>query len=175
MEYQEALARVELVGKGFPVFMPTMLEDGATVAQPLFPQYMFVQKCDIAWQDAHHTRGVNYLLGCTSRRGDPTVGTHPYIVPARVMRELLERCDTKQQIILSPAAVPVVEPLVAMREEVPVLELSAGDRVRIVSGPFKDFEAMVKMSKRQRVDVLLSVMGSEQQVRVPVRSLARVM
>lgn len=101
---------------------------------PLFPCYLFA-KLDLERELARvrYTRGVRDLI---------RFGAEPAIVPEWVVTDLKRRCAD------GPMAAPVKA-------------LSAGERVRIIEGPFQDFEGIFEryLSGPERVGILLSAMG----------------
>ena len=102
---------------------------------PLFPCYLFAKldlECELA--RVRYTRGVRDLI---------RFGAEPAIVPDWVMADLKRRCAD------GPVALPVKT-------------LSAGERVRIIDGPLRDFEGIFEryLSGPERVGILLSAMGA---------------
>jgi transcriptional antiterminator RfaH len=101
---------------------------------PLFACYVFA-KFDLERDYKHvsHTSGVRYV----ARNGD-----QPAEVPEWIVHDLRARC-TKGPI------------------ESPKRELLEGDTVRVIGGPFQEFEGIFqrKVSGAERVAILLSAMG----------------
>lgn len=110
---------------------------------PLFPTYLIAQvDLQREWY-VRYTRGV---------RGLVRFGADVAVVPEWVVRELMERCECG--------------PL-----ELPRRALSAGGRVTVIDGPFRDFEGIFEhyLSGAERVAILLHTMGREAQAVLPAR------
>lgn len=117
------------------------------VDAPLFPRYLFVrlELNSDKWQAINHTRGVNRLIGLN---GEPTP------LPEGTIEEIKARQDETGMI------------------EMPLLELEKGRPYRIRSGPFEDligiFEEMID---KNRVVLLLNLLGREIKINAPARAL----
>ncbi len=113
---------------------------------PLFPCYLFA-KLDLEREFGHlrYTRGVRELV----RFGD-----QPAVVPEWIVTDLRRRC----------ADGPV---------ELPPRMLSAGERVRVIEGPLRDFEGVFEryLSGPERVGILLSMMGSGARAVMPANMI----
>lgn len=108
---------------------------------PLFPGYFFVTfnvECD-RWQSINSTRGVKRLM-CT---GDAT----PLPLSRRAVDTIISQC---------------AEPIAAHSG------YEAGGRVRIVEGPFTDHVGICTRVERDRVRLLLMLLGRVQEILVPV-------
>ncbi len=135
-----AQANFNLQNQGFETFMP-MLERTVrhgrttkTVMRPAFPGYIFVgYDRDVKqWRVINNTFGVSGLV----MRADTPVQVHKIL-----MSSLMERCDNAGKLL-------------------PPQEFSAGDKVRVLSGPFQDFLAEVEhTTDGERVRLLLDLMG----------------
>jgi transcriptional antiterminator RfaH len=117
-----------------------------TVRRPLFPRYLFC-RLDIErdrWLSVNGTIGVVRLFMQDSR---------PVAVPVGVVESLLAHSDGG----------------VARLD----INLTEGQRVRILSGPFADFTAtLARVDERRRVQVLLEMMGTAVSVSVNRWALA---
>ncbi len=114
----------------------------ADTVVPLFPCYLFAKlnlERDLAC--LRYTRGVRELV---------RFGAEPAVAPDWIVADLKRRC----------ADGPV---------ELPSRMLSAGDRVRVIEGPLRDFEGVFQryLSGPERVGILLSAMGSGARVVMP--------
>lgn len=120
-----------------------------TQRNPLFPGYIFVQ-FDPDTPGLHKinwTRGISRLL--VNRPESPRP------LPVQFMHGLLARCD-ENDVLNKPE------------------DIKAGDRIRIVSGPFADFLSEVEhVTQDERLQVLLSLMGQDVRVVVPKMSAVK--
>lgn len=109
---------------------------------PLFPGYLFARfDLDGEYSRLRYTRGM---------RGVVCFGEEPAVVPERIIGELKQRC----------AQGPV---------ELPRRRFSAGERVMVVDGPFRQVEGLFEryLSGAERVAILLSVLGVGARAMVP--------
>jgi len=150
----EERAQEHLLRQGFEVFLPQYLRRRSharrvsIVPTPLFPRYLFVS-FDVSqqrWRAIRSTRGVIDLV----RNGET-----PVPVPETVIQEMERRRDGDGFVILARH-----------------LELKRGSKIRIDSGPFATHEAIFEAVRdADRVVALLSLMGREVVVQVPIRSV----
>jgi transcriptional antiterminator RfaH len=148
----ECKAELNLAAQGFATFVPRIdktirhARRLKTVRRPLFPRYAFV-RFDIErdrWLSVCGTFGVTRLFMQDGR---------PVPVPVGLVEELLAHSD---------AGVTRLD-----------VKLEAGQRVRILSGPFADFTAtLARLDEGRRVEVLLEMMGASVSVSVDRRALA---
>ena len=146
---QEMIAHAHLQRQGFAVYLPRYKKikkharKVAEVLTPLFPRYLFVG-IDLeknAWRSVNGTRGISYLL---TNNGAPT-----------------------------EVAASVVSALKAQETDgiVPVATLAAfvcGEKVRVTEGIFAGQIAVFeKMTDRDRVQLLLNLLGREMEIAVP--------
>ncbi|MBF6571119.1 MAG: hypothetical protein IVW54_19820 [Candidatus Binataceae bacterium] len=77
-------------------------------------------------------------------------GDRPAVVPDRIVQELKARC----------AGGPI---------ELPRRKFIAGETVRVVGGPFRDFEGIFErdLSGSERVAILLAMLGADTRVVLP--------
>ena len=150
---QEQRAQINLARQGYRVWMPVMersrrrakrIETGHA---PLFPQYLFVE-LDIGrepWRAINGTFGVKRLLAD---------GPRPQALPDEFVAALREA--TGDDGVSTP----------------PLTELQPGDAVTIATGPFVECAAVVlRLAPRERVEVLLDVLGGRVSARLPRRSV----
>lgn len=118
--------------------------------EPLFPNYLFVWMPLTAstWNVVRWTPGARRMLGD---------GQQPIAVPDGLVDAIRER----------------VEPLGFVRVG---LNLPVGSRVRVKSGPFAGLEGIFERptSRRDRVRVLLEILGSVRPLEIEVFDLERV-
>jgi len=148
----ERKAELNLQAQDFKTFLPQLEKTVrharrlTTVRRPLFARYLFVS-LDIArdrWISVNGTVGVSRLVAQDGR---------PVAVPAGIVETLLAHSD---------------EGLTRLDHA-----LAQGQRVRILSGPLADFTATIlRLDARQRVDVLLEIMGGAVSVSLERRALA---
>jgi transcriptional antiterminator RfaH len=116
------------------VFLPMLKVFGAprvnSKAVPLFPQYIFVR-----FDLASHYFDVRYLPGVS---GFVTSGSELLEVPDRIVDSVRARC-TDEVVQMRPTP------------------LQNGDRVHVVEGPFRNFEAVFEgyLSGAKRVAILI--------------------
>ncbi|MDE0391625.1 MAG: hypothetical protein OXI57_06085 [Rhodospirillales bacterium] len=151
--HQEQRAEVNMVRQGYRVWLPVMersrrrakrIETGHA---PLFPGYLFVE-LDVTlepWRAINGTFGVKRLLAD---------GPRPQPLPEEFVTALREATGTDG---LSTPAVPDLQP---------------GDAVTIAAGPFVECAAVVlRLAPRERVEVLLDVLGGRVPTRLPKRAV----
>jgi transcriptional antiterminator RfaH len=136
-------AQAHLHRQGFETFAPNILvtttRGGAAreARKPLFPGYIFVSfdPDNSNWGAINSTRGIAKLILSDPRRPQP--------LPRALMTGLRHRCDASG--LLSPQ-----------------LELSVGDRIRVLSGPFADLVTTIEtLPSTARIGVLINLMGRE--------------
>ena len=145
LAHREAGAQSHLENQSYSVFLPRRLKTRRharkldTVLVPFFPNYLFIH-LDVSrerWRSINGTYGVARLVMRGELPAPATVG---------VIEALRSACDARG--ILSQSC-----------------ELSEGQPVRILAGPFADFVGeLERLDESQRVRVLLDIMGG----RVPV-------
>lgn len=152
---QERLAAEHLNRQGFEVYLPQLRSGrrrrGAwvTVIDALFPRYLFVS-VEVAHQSVapiRSTLGVADLV----RFGQELVA-----VPSAVIEILKAR--ENQQTGLHELERPL---------------FIEGDRVTVLDGPFAGVDAVFQAERdRDRVLILLSILGAAQRVTIPRNSVA---
>ena len=150
---QERRAELNLRRQGYEVWMPSILRSRRharrfeTVQAPLFPSYIFVaiDADKGGWRSVNGTFGVRRLV---------SFGGHPAAVPEEFMLALRDYAQPDNS--LSPED----------------RGLKPGDAVRLISGPFAErVGTLATLNGRQRVEVLLSVLGRRVTASVPVSSV----
>ena len=109
---------------------------------PIFPCYLFAFFClERAARRIRYTPGVRDIV---------RFGEQAAIVPVWIIDELISRCAAGPVDLSKPALTP-------------------GTPVKVVRGPFREFDAVFDGYCRgaQRVAVLLSVMNAERRVLIP--------
>ena len=150
---QEQRAEVNLTRQGYRVWMPVMERSRRRAKRfetghaPLFPQYLFVE-LDIGrepWRAINGTFGVKRLLAD---------GARPQALPDEFVAALREATGANG---VSTPAPPDLQP---------------GDAVTITAGPFVECAGVVlRLAPRERVEVLLDVLGGRVPARLPRRSV----
>jgi transcriptional antiterminator RfaH len=145
---RENFAAESVSQQGYAVFLPRVLEYSGrgghrfALAKPLFRSYLFVG-IESRWRPLLSTFGVAAVI---------MAGESPGIVPPAVIEQLRSRLD--------------IDGLVRLPKR------QRGDRVEIVRGPFARHTGLyLGMSARDRVRVLLGVMGAQTSVLVHERDL----
>lgn len=146
------LAERNLNSQGFVTFLPMQLITKKKVSRfvsslkPLFPGYMFIKvKSDIApWRRINNTIGVSKLVSFEGK---------PKALPPRIVSGLMLRCDASG-IVLPPK------------------NLSKGDRVELLNGPFSSFITTVDtIDPKQRIWVIMNFMGQRSRMKVTADQL----
>jgi transcriptional antiterminator RfaH len=151
----ENKASANLARQGFSTYLPRYLKRRRharrvdLVAAPLFPRYLFV-KVDMAvqrWRSIYSTIGVSRLV---------SNGDHPAPVPECVVNFLKSRENASGLIKLDQQP-----------------KFRVGDQVRVVEGAFSDCLGIYDgMSDRERVEVLLDLLGRKVRVFINVGAIA---
>lgn len=145
-------AAEHLSNQGYEVFHPVLdvkrKQQGklTTVTEPLFPYYLFIRLDQVVsnWRPIRSTRGVLRLL---------TFGNTPIAVPDALVETLRAQPH---------------------RQEGSHSYFTAGEKVTITDGPFKDLEAIFTRCKgEERAIVLLNVLQRPQHVELSVESLEK--
>ena len=133
---------------GFTTWLPRIRERRIVqgrrriVTPALFPGYLFLL-VDLQWHSARCCPGVTKLI---------MNGEQPAKVPDRIIEELRGR--ERNGVVELP--------------EPPPPKLRSGVRVRVTGGPFQGRLGLVAgMAPRERVVILLSLLGSQQRVSLP--------
>jgi len=152
---QESLARANLERQGYQIYLPMCRYRRRRAGQPtetiepLFPRYLFIRlnaKTD-NWGPIRSTLGVSSLV---------RFGTEPAPVPETLIAFLRSREGMDG---FHSAAQPT---------------LQAGDRVRVSIGPMEGYEGiLVAKTGRERVLVLMDVLGKQVRTQVDIGDLER--
>ena len=140
----ETLAKANLEAQGFETFLPVVVEEArrgvlgrkrVTALAPLFPGYMFIA-LDLSshWRAACSTKGVRRLLGRDSE--------HPTPLPIGAIPDLVARYDAGEFV-----------------QRVTTFRVNAGDDVTIAKGAFEGCRGVCVVSRGERIQVLLSLLG----------------
>ena len=146
------IAERNLQRQGFRTFLP--LEQRTekrnnrfvTIERPLFPGYIFasLEAGGGLWRSVNSTHGVTRLV---------SFGKEPAAVPAQLIAELMQRCDSRGRLL-------------------PPELLQPGDQVTLTTGPFASFVAEVeRIAPDPRVWVLMEFMGGQARVAVEANQL----
>jgi transcription elongation factor/antiterminator RfaH len=151
---QEVRADLNLRQQGFESWLPRVRRARRharrvdTVLAPFFPGYLFV-RLDRAvdhWRSINGTFGVRRLL-CQDDR--------PLVVPNGLVETLQGTVDEDGLLI------------------VPTDQLRIGDQVRLLSGPFADsVGTLVRLAGKERVGLLLNLLGREVETLISRRMIA---
>lgn len=135
-----------------PVFCPFIRFERARrtgrtwVTEAMFPGYIFA-RMDYTTQNRHvrSIRGVITIVG---------FGDNPAIVPEVIVEELRREVRDEETIVIQP-------------------EIAIGEEVNVVAGPFQGLRAVVSrvLPARERVAVLLEVLGMEREVEVSAAAI----
>ena len=140
---QELRAIHHLEEQGFKVYCPQIPKYNGLKEvvgrQVLFPGYCFAQSGELSIASIRSTPGVIGLVSFGLQ------GT-----PATVTPAVLE-------------AIHVVETFHCEK----VSSLKVGGAVRLIGGPFKGFKGLYSKRSKDRVEVLLTLLGQQQRVLVP--------
>lgn len=151
---REPVAEEHLRRQGYRPFLPkrsrTIRHARKTREEmrAFFPSYLFVEIDPDAtrWRPIHSTTGVIRLV---------TRGETPVRAPDGLVETMMAAVDDDGLIRMEP-------------------QFQAGERVRIVKGPFADQLGMIEtLNDRDRVRVLLDMMQSRLAVDVPTAHLAQ--
>lgn len=142
-------AGIGIAHLGVPVFIPkayrmerrgrwlVAVDDGL-----LFPPYIFIaMRASGPWGAVSDVSGVDRIMGCRDRNGDPK----PLPVPYREMRKIrtAHRAGERKKV---------------------EARFIKGQKVRIVSGPFSSFDGIFDKPAKERVKILVSLFGQQTEV-----------
>jgi transcriptional antiterminator RfaH len=138
---------------GFQVYQPRIRRVSARKSNDtaaLFPGYAFVF-IELQWHAAYWSPGVSRLI---------LNGQRPARVPDKVISELRGR--ERNGLVMLPRK-PGMAPF------------APGDKLRVKAGPLTGLHGIYAgMTPRERVLVLLSMLGGEARVELPAQNVARV-
>jgi transcription antitermination factor NusG len=147
--YTKPQAEVEalqhLRRQSFPVYLPLHVDanDRQKRIVPIFPRYLFAQPFQGSWSAILGTRGVSAVL----RKPGGAAQT----VPRRAVQRLLAQCAPN--LVIYPQEPDEIHP---------------GDRLRAKEGPFAELAGICTRTARDRVWILLGIMGREVEVELPL-------
>lgn len=159
---QERAARGWIGEQGFEVFLPEYLREDrkavggkvrrSRIPTVLFPNYLFVRfdrddKRGL-WRNINVTRGVVRLLA--------TMEGAPIPVPTALVDELLNSVDGGY---------------LQVTDETKPIRYRKGQYLRVVDGALEGFVGLYVGSDRQRVGILLEIMGAVREVFIPELSV----
>jgi len=117
----------------------------------IFPGYVFIEMSvtDDSWFVVRNTPGVTGFLGSSGG------GTKPVPLPADEINPILKKCGLM---------------------EVPKLDVEVGEKVRVVTGPFKDQIGAVDNidEEKQEVTVLVDMFGRQTPVELGFEDIEKV-
>ncbi|AHJ63239.1 Transcription antitermination protein nusG [Granulibacter bethesdensis] len=152
---READVALQLEAFGFPFANPMLFErqqgrfGWRDVCTPAFPTYVFAcfNTRDDHWRKIWSMRGVSGILGPSP--------DHPACVPDAAMEHIISLDGMRLGVngaVLKP--------------------LRPGEKVRILTGPFANFEGLCTMSANDRVRVMLSLFGRPSEVEMSADHVA---
>jgi transcriptional antiterminator RfaH len=115
-------------------------------SRPLFPSYMFVSfdQSNSNWNKINNTYGVSRII---------SFNKNLKAVPISLMNELIQRCDSAGKLL-------------------PHDKFRKGDKVKVLSGPFAKFFAVVDtLEPDNRIRVFMELMGRETKIEVSYNEL----
>jgi transcriptional antiterminator RfaH len=154
LPHQETRAEQNLRRQGFAPWLPVFRKARRharkvdSVVAPLFPSYLFVQlDPDVdRWRSINGTFGVVKLL-CS--------GDVPRPVPDGLIDEIMRRRNADGFVQICSR------------------QFAVGEALRVATGPFAELEGIYEgMSGRERVVLLLNMLGRKVKATVPVAGLA---
>lgn len=137
--------------KGIETYVPTIQvrRRGKMVERPFFPRYMFI-RCDfdeIGLSEVKWTPGLTRII---------SFGGGPTKVPDAIIERLQEHIQK-------------------LRTDGEYSPFKRGDKVRIKSGPLRDFEAVFAehLSSADRVQILVTVLGNLRRAEIDIDDIER--
>lgn len=147
--HQEERAEANLRRQGYDAWLPKLLRPRRharrvdTTSAPLFPGYLFVRFDHETqpWRAIDNTYGVRRIL---------CLGERPRPVERGFVEALKETSDERGIVAL------------------PTTDLTVGQPLRLLTGPFADcIGTLLRLADKDRVALLLNLLGREVQVVVP--------
>jgi len=145
---QEKTAERAVRGLGLCTWLPKHFAGGRE--RPLFPAYLFAQ-ADLSadpWRGIYRQRGVATILGTQHER--------PAVVPAAALAVLWADCAANG-VIYPKTDVP----------RAPLPPIPPGAEVTVAAGAFAGLRGICQMTDRDRVTILLRILGREARVTMP--------
>ena len=154
---QEERAENNLKAWSVDTYLPKVAEHGnsysrgqfSLIVKPLFPRYLFARfKADELLHKVHYTRGVESVV---------CFGGGPLQVDDDIIELLKNQSGTDGYVRIGES-------------------LKAGDRVRVLDGPLKNFVGIFegKVSGRERVAILLTTVSFQSRVLIERQKIKRV-
>ena len=149
---KEAFVECQMKHKDIPLFFPKLLLSATFARQakcrivPLFPNYLFVRiQASHEYDCVRWTPGVSYIVSC---------GGTPAPIDDTIIQFLQQQTSFEGCIIAQPTAIP-------------------GHVTQINDGPFAGLSGVIQQppNARGRVKVLLSLLGREVSVHMPVHAI----
>ncbi|MDQ2078312.1 transcription/translation regulatory transformer protein RfaH [Marinimicrobium sp. ABcell2] len=145
-------AQEHLANQGFECFLPThpvkrtQRQKTRWVTEPLFPHYLFIRLTDASnWGVIRSTRGVAKVVSFNGQ---------PRPVADSLVAALQHHCAL-------------------LNGEEPAPLFKTGEKVVITEGCFRELEAVVQATKgEERVVLLLTLLNRQQQIEVPISTIA---
>lgn len=128
---RERYAKRNIERQGHKVFAPFVQDEGTNRILPLFPGYIFVQGAQ--WHYLRSTYGVLYPI---------MMGPSAAYMPLQQMKDLLGMADDEGTITIA-------------REK-----FKRGQKIKVRKGPFKDFVGVYIQGTRERVRLMLQLLGA---------------
>lgn len=148
---QEYRARQNLAQQGMRPWLPlcivqrTIRRHQVTIPEPLFPGYIFIEVDDLAGCSAiNNTRGISRLL--SDKDGRPSIVSPQVIASVRAMLPNDGPLDMR-----SPHGHP----------------WRRNQTLRVLSGPFESLSGLCTAISRDRVTILLDLLGRGVQISLP--------
>ncbi|WP_275099262.1 transcription/translation regulatory transformer protein RfaH [Sedimenticola hydrogenitrophicus] len=147
---QERTACEQLERQGYMTYLPLIGQPShpQNTITPLFPRYLFIRLTAGLddWTPIRSTRGVSSLV---------RVGMNPAKISDQLIDAIRKRADADGL------------------HRLPLKNFCKGDRVRLVSGPFADYEAIFSEQRAEnRAIILLNLIGKMNRIEVPTDSIA---
>ncbi|WP_260293620.1 transcription/translation regulatory transformer protein RfaH [Sedimenticola hydrogenitrophicus] len=148
---QERVACEQLERQGYRTYLPLIgrPNHSQNPVVPLFPRYLFIRLTAGLddWTPIRSTRGVSSLV---------RVGMNPAKISDQLIDSIQKRENADGLHLL---------PTQAFRN---------GERIRLVSGPLSDYEAIFCEKRAEnRVIILLNLIGHQNRIEVPAESISR--
>lgn len=137
---------------GIEVFCPFVRFERARrsgrlwVTEAMFPGYLFARFCYVSqYRLVRATHGVAKIVG---------FGGEPSVVPDSIVQDLRASVKDEETVVIESG-------------------VEIGEEVNVVSGPFQGVRAVVTkvMPARERVAILLEILGMEREVEVAVSTI----
>ncbi|MGH1407907.1 MAG: transcription termination/antitermination protein NusG [Rhodomicrobiaceae bacterium] len=148
-------AVINLDRQGIKTFMPLgmrRIRSGKHYIQkmlPLFSNYLFIffDPDIVSWRTVNSTYGVSKVV---------TFGQQtPQALPEQLILGLMTRCD-EENCLLPPS------------------NLEVGEQVKIISGPFADYIAIIeKIPSETRLGILFDCLGNKKSAQIDVENVER--